>query len=607
MTTLQLLMVEDSEDDALLLVEALREGGFAPRCRRVETESAFRNALAERTWDLVIADFRLPHFSGLAAARIVQESRQDIPLIMVSGKVGEEHAVEAMRAGAADYLLKGNFARLVPAVERELQEVRSRRESRYAEQRYQLLFETMLQGVIYQDAEGAILSMNPAAERILGRGPDECLGETSQSMERETVREDGTNFPGSEHPSMVALHTGQVVRDVVMGVYHPHEEQYRWINITAVPLFRTGEARPYQVYAIFDDITERKQAEQELRLLSTALGSTVNGVVITDRQGEIIWVNPAFTRLTGYSRTEVLGQNPRLLNSGRQPIEFYQAMWKTILSGEPWRGQLVNRRKDGTFYTEEMTITPVRAGGGDITHFVAIKEDISERKHAEELREDILRTVSHDLRAPLAIIQGHTQLLGDALCAQPYTDTECESIKAIMRSVQRMNVMIQDLVDAARFEGGQLHLKPQQVSLDAFLHDLLRRAGAILERERIHVEFPEDLPFVLADYDRLERILVNLLTNALKYSDPGTPVRVEAQARDREIVVSVTDQGQGIPPDDQPQLFQRFYRAKATGKAEGLGLGLFITRMLVEAHGGCIWVESEVGKGSAFHFSLPKA
>jgi len=600
---LRVLLVEDNEDDAVLLIVALREGGFTVHYRRVETEASFREALGTESWDLIIADYVLPRFSGIAAVRITREVKPDLPIIMVSGKVGEEHAVEAMRAGAGDYILKGSLARLAPAIERELQEAQVRK--------------------------------------------------------------------------------------------------------------------------------ERRQAEEELDLLFVALESAANGVVITDQRGTIAWVNPAVSRLTGYTREELVGQNTHIFSSGKQSSAYYRNLWATICNGKVWQGQLLNRRKDGTLYTEEMTITPVRAGGGDITHFVAIKEDISERKRAEEaLREsekrfrqladampqlvwtarpdgtvdyynsrykeylgitpegkegfqwapvlhpddlqstiaawekavttgedyqvehraqmadgsfrwhlsrgvpvrdeqgrivkwygtatditqlhhlqeqlqDMIRTISHDLRAPLAIMQGHLQLLGESMGSHPHTEPERESIRSVEYAVRRMNSMIQDLIDTARLEGGQLRLDRKAVTLQTYLSDLLKHAAAAMETDRIQLELPTDLPPVFADNNRLERIVLNLLSNALKYSDPGTPVQLRAQCRDGEVMIKISDQGRGIPPEDLPHLFERFYRAAGTRKVEGTGLGLYITKMLVEAHGGRIWVESEAGKGSTFCFTLP--
>jgi PAS domain S-box-containing protein len=181
---------------------------------------------------------------------------------------------------------------------------------------------------------------------------------------------------------------------------------------------------------------ERARAEEQLRLLSSAVGSAVNGIAITDRAGQILWVNPAFTRLTGYSLDEAVGQNPRVLKSGRHPPEFYREMWLTILRGEPWQGEMVNRRKDGSLYTEEMTIAPVRAGGAEVTHFVAIKQDITARKRAEQRLDLLADTVSQLLKADAP------QRIVNALCEKIMAFLDCQ-------------VFINFLVDEA---GGRLRL-----------------------------------------------------------------------------------------------------------------------------------------------------
>jgi len=180
-----------------------------------------------------------------------------------------------------------------------------------------------------------------------------------------------------------------------------------------------------------------------------------------------------------------------------------------------------------------------------------------------------------------------------------------QSANAIITSARRMNAMIQDLVDLTRLEAGQVRLARQPVELQSFIWDLLERSKPVMDVRRIRLEIPADLPAVSADPGRLERILTNLLTNALKYSPPDTEVIVRAVRTDEEIQVSVTDRGVGIAPEDLPHIFERFYRARGVRKVEGLGLGLYITKMLVEAHGGRIWVESELGRGSTFYFTLP--
>jgi len=177
-------------------------------------------------------------------------------------------------------------------------------------------------------------------------------------------------------------------------------------------------------------------------------------------------------------------------------------------------------------------------------------------------------------------------------------------VRFLRTSARRMSLMIQDLADSARLEAGQMRLETRPVDLDRMVSDLLTQLTGAMDVGRIKVNIPTRLPYVNADPNRLERILINLITNALKYSRPGTDVSILAKPVDGEVVTSVTDQGQGIAPEDLPHIFERFYRAKGTRRGDGLGLGLYITKGLVEAHGGRIWVESELGKGSTFHFSL---
>ncbi|MDI7278151.1 MAG: HAMP domain-containing sensor histidine kinase, partial [Anaerolineae bacterium] len=216
--------------------------------------------------------------------------------------------------------------------------------------------------------------------------------------------------------------------------------------------------------------------------------------------------------------------------------------------------------------------------------------------------------VSHDLRNPLASIQGQAQLLERRLARGAPPEKVKESVNWILTGVRRMNAMIADLVDSARSECGQLRLNCLPVDLPAFALKHRQEQAGVLETARIRVEEAEGLPPVLADPDRLARILDNLLSNALRYSAPGTPVTVSFRRHGDEVITSVTDQGRGIAAESIPHLFKRYCRSEAGQmRHEGLGLGLYITRQMVEAHGGRIWVESELGKGSTFSFSLPVA
>ena len=227
------------------------------------------------------------------------------------------------------------------------------------------------------------------------------------------------------------------------------------------------------------------------------------------------------------------------------------------------------------------------------------------RKH-EDQREEYLRAVSHDLRAPLTIILGHAQLLESRARKSTASAPDVQSVQAILKGARRMNAMIQDLVDAVRLEAGELPMNVQPIDLREFVSDLRQRLYGAVDAERIAVDAPDGLPAVLADANRLERILMNLITNALKYSEPGTPILITFTTRDGGVVTSVTDRGPGIAPEDLSRLFRRFQRtASSRDNGESVGLGLYITKKLVEAAGGQIWVESELGRGSTFSFTLP--
>jgi len=228
----------------------------------------------------------------------------------------------------------------------------------------------------------------------------------------------------------------------------------------------------------------------------------------------------------------------------------------------------------------------------------------AERERLLDQMKIFVHMVSHDLRAPLSIVKGHSDLLRELISGSDNAMVTM-STEAIVRGIQRMDVMIDDLVDTARLEGKQLSMKLHPVALAEYLPAFVIRNTGVLNPDRILLIVPGDVAPVLADDARLERILMNLLTNAQKYSEPDTPIRVRVQPTGAMVTISITDEGRGIQPDDIPQLFDRFYRAKGERRAEGIGLGLYITKLLVEAHGGRIWVESELGKGSTFTFTLP--
>ncbi|MBU5637302.1 SpoIIE family protein phosphatase [Geomonas sp. Red69] len=384
---LRVLIVEDSEDDALLLIFELRRGNYAPVSRRVESADAMRKALAEEDWDLVVSDYVLPGFTGLEALQVLRDSGLDIPFIIVSGKIGEDTAVGAMKEGANDYLIKGNTSRLIPAIEREMQEAQVRRKKREAEaalvrseRRYKRLVAAVTDYIYTVTlSEGNVVktSHGPGCLSVTGYSDEEY--QKNPFLWYQMIHEEDRAAVTSLTDE---LRAGKEIPSVEHRIRHK-DGSLHWVINTIVPRYsEQGELIAYD--GLISDISERKQAEESLRVQSAALEAAANAIVITDSDGVVLSVNEAFTRMTGYTLEESVGHDLSFLKSDRQDPELYRELWSTIMGGKIWHGELVNRRKSGELYPEEQTITPVLDQDGQIKHFICIKQDITERKLAEQ-------------------------------------------------------------------------------------------------------------------------------------------------------------------------------------------------------------------------------
>ena len=384
---LRVLIIEDSEDDALLVLRELRKGGYEPEYERVETAGAMMEAIAVRSWDIALSDYVLPRFSGLEALNIWRRSGFDAPFIIISGKIGEDTAVGAMRGGANDYFIKGNISRLVPAIQRELKEAELRRRKREAEEallaselRYRRLVAAVTDYIYTVEVrDGNVVGTyhGPGCAAVTGYGPEE-FEEDPYLWYQMIHQEDKQRVTGHTQ----RLLEGEDIPSLEHRIIHK-DGSVRWVRNTIVPRYdEFGGLVAYD--GLIADITARKTAEIELRLRSAALNAAANAIVISDPDGRVIWANPAFTLLTGYTLEEIVGRGLGILNSGVHGEEFYRDLWETIRAGRVWRGEMVNRRKDGSLYPEEQTITPVVDEEGVVRHYVAIKEDVTERKLAQE-------------------------------------------------------------------------------------------------------------------------------------------------------------------------------------------------------------------------------
>jgi PAS domain S-box-containing protein len=367
---------------------------------------------------------------------------------------------------------------------------------------------------------------------------------------------------------------------------------------------------------------ERAEALDELRKLYLAVEQSPATVVITDTEGAIEYVNPRFTETTGYTAEEALGQNPRILKSGKQPPEVYEQLWQTISAGRVWRGELSNLRKNGEEIWEFATISPVKDQRGRITHYLAVKEDISERKRAEvELRKAIeaaeaanqaktefLANMSHEIRTPMNGITG----MIDLTLETDLDDVQREYLILVKKSADSLLTLLNGILDLARIEAGRFDLERIPFSL----RETVSEAAAALSVNagekglNLTVDVAEDVPDDLAgDPHRLRQVLLNLIGNAVKFTAAGSVavgVRAQSVAADEAgLLFTVTDTGPGIPPDKQREIFSPFTQADGsmTRQYGGTGLGLSISAQLADLMGGRIWVDSTPGAGSTFYFT----
>ena len=367
----------------------------------------------------------------------------------------------------------------------------------------------------------------------------------------------------------------------------------------------------------------------QLLLQSTALAAAANGVMITDRTGAILWVNPAFTTITGYTPEEVRGANPRILKSGHQDAAFYREFWETITAGRVWQGEFFNRRKDGEIYINEETITPVRLRGSEITHFVGVMQDVTRRKQAEQqarsLNEQLeyrvkqrtaelqcanqeleafAYSVSHDLRAPLRHIKGFLDLFNKT-ALPALSEEERHYLEQVSNSATQMDRLIDDLLLFSRM--AQATMDVAEVDLNRLYQDALNQVHVEIENRSI-VWKKADLPVVQVDAPMLRQVLVNLLSNAIKYTRPRNPAQIEvfSEQHPHEVVIGIRDNGVGFDMRYAGKLFGVFQRLHSTDQFEGTGIGLANVRRIIQRHGGRTWAEGKPDAGAAFYFSLPK-
>jgi len=370
----------------------------------------------------------------------------------------------------------------------------------------------------------------------------------------------------------------------------------------------------------------RKQERTELRKLYRAVEDSSVMVMITDKKGTIEYANPKFTDVTGFTFDEALGKNPRLLKSGRHPTEFYEKLWNTILSGSVWSGEFYNKRSTGEFQWQSASISPILDDRGNISHFVSIQEDITERKAIEEklkkakeaaetaaeAKTTFLANMSHELRTPLNSILGFSRLTARHKRLLPEFR---ENLDIIQRSGEHRLNLINDVLDMSKIEAGLTTLNEKGFDLHRMLNDLEDMLGMRMKEKSLEMIFertPNVPQYIRTDEMKLRQVLINLLNNAIKFTEEGviqlltdSDMPTEKNEYKTRLSFEVRDTGAGIAPEEVDTLFDPFVQTQAGRRSrEGTGLGLAISREFVQLMGGDFTVTSEVSHGTSFRFDI---
>jgi hypothetical protein len=395
---------------------------------------------------------------------------------------------------------------------------------------------------------------------------------------------------------------------------------YIWVYTQASLVFNE-EGKPIRIVGSHVDITDRKNTEDKLKLYTRAIEQSPVSLNVTDTKGRIIYVNSGFTALSGYSSEEVIGKNPRILKSGMHSIDFYKEIWDTISSGRSWYGELCNKNKNGNLYWVQANISPVMDSSGRITHYIAVKEDITGKKkmveelivakekaeESDRLKTSFLHNISHEIRTPMNAIIGFSELLNEPILPM---EERKQYIGIISKSSNQLLSIIDDILRIAILEAGQEKLNVSSFDINSKLKLLFEHYKT--EAAKHNIDFWLELDnsnsqtFISTDEVKLYQVLSNLIGNAIKFTEKGY-VKYGYFIKGDEIQFYVEDTGIGIHSQMHDEIFKRFRKVEITeaSKYGGSGLGLSISKAYVEILGGKIWVNSKLNKGSKFYFTLP--
>ncbi len=524
-----------------------------------------------------------------------------------------------------------------------------------SEEKFRLISENTSDGIIILNSDHIIEYASPAYCKLFDCSEEEVIKKDKNSI---------FNAIHTEDREVIFANIFKAIDEKKSGLIYEYRfrinsGEYIWREDSASFIY--DENKNYlKSYVVCRDISERKQQIDQLIKFTKAIEQSPASIVITDKNGTIEYVNPKFCEITGYDKNRVLGKNPKIVKSGKTPKEVYETLWNTILSGKEWRGEMINRKKNRELYWESVSISPICNADGEITHFIGVKEDISERKNAEEelnrlydelkysneiieealyqknsileelsvseaklkeivaTKDKFFSIIAHDLRGPFSGF-----LVLSDLMAKEADELSIKDIKkmaeAINQSANSVFKLIENLLQWSATQTGSIKFNSEELDIYELAFDTTYSLKQMASNKNI-VYIQNILPdtFVNCDRNMITAVFRNLVSNAIKFTQEGGNVEIgsiksklsddlKSSDNSSEIHIYIKDSGVGMKKEIIEKLFKIDENVTTTGtnNEKGTGLGLILCKEFVERHGGNIWVESELGKGSTFWFSLP--
>ncbi len=609
---LRILMVEDLLTDAELIKYQIRKSGIKFKDSIVDSREDYVRALEQMSPDIILSDYSLPAFTGMKALQIRNEIAPAIPFILVTGAINEEVAVDVMKAGADDYIIKEHLTRLGPAILQAIEKKEALRFKKAAEDQLKILSRAMDQNpasIVITNFKGDIEYVNPKFTQLTGYTLGEVLGKNPR------VLKSGKSSSDDYKVLWETIVSGGEWRGEFENVKKNGESYFERALISPIS-DEKGEITHF--LAVKEDVTEKRKVDEKINLLAQALASVSECVTITDNNNLIVYTNDSFNKTYGYGTDEVLGRHINILIPHDADKDCDGARLEAIIGGNR-KGEVMHQRKDGSCFPVLLSISVIRdeqnnpvaqiGVATDITEIIRTREELMEAKvKADEtirLRSSLLNNLSHEIRTPMNAIMGFAGLLPEA-----DAEEKISYASIILKSSGQLLSVIDQVILLSRLQSEKMTINytgfsPAESVRDIFSMFSLRE---INEEVTLRLSIPEQYKnlVILSDTNKVRQVLTNLTSNAIKYTLKGT-IEIGFEIRNNQVEFYVKDTGIGIPEKEQQKIFETFYRGEQaiTSAIGGTGLGLSISKELVGLLGGNIGVTSEAKIGSRFYFTIP--